>query len=48
MKALVLNALGGGFDYENVDIAPPIGREVLVDVRASGGCTVKCVTGYLQ
>ena len=38
MKALVLNALGGGFDYENVDIAPPIGREVLVDVRASGLC----------
>jgi S-(hydroxymethyl)glutathione dehydrogenase / alcohol dehydrogenase len=33
MKALVLNAVGRGFDFENVDIAPPIGREVLVDVR---------------
>ena len=38
MKALALNALGDGFDYENVDIAPPIGHEVLVDVRASGLC----------
>ena len=38
MKALVLNAVGHGFDVENVDIAPPIGREVLVDVQASGLC----------
>ena len=38
MKALVLNAIGGGFDFEDVDIAGPIGREVLVDVRASGLC----------
>jgi S-(hydroxymethyl)glutathione dehydrogenase / alcohol dehydrogenase len=38
MKALVLNALGQGFDFEDVDIAAPIGREVLVDVRASGLC----------
>jgi S-(hydroxymethyl)glutathione dehydrogenase/alcohol dehydrogenase len=38
VKALVLNALGGGFDFEDVDIAAPIGREVLVDVRASGLC----------
>ena len=38
MKALVVNALGGGFDLEDVDIAAPIGREVLVDVRASGLC----------
>jgi S-(hydroxymethyl)glutathione dehydrogenase/alcohol dehydrogenase len=38
MKALVLNAVGGEFDFENVDIAAPIGREVLVDVRASGLC----------
>jgi S-(hydroxymethyl)glutathione dehydrogenase/alcohol dehydrogenase len=38
MKALVLNAVGRGFDFENVDIAQPIGREVLVDVRASGLC----------
>jgi len=38
MKALVLNALGRGFDFEDVDIAVPIGREVLVEVRASGLC----------
>ena len=38
MKALVLNALGRGFDFEDVDIAAPIGREVLVDVQASGLC----------
>jgi S-(hydroxymethyl)glutathione dehydrogenase/alcohol dehydrogenase len=38
MKALVLNAIGGGFDFEDVDIAAPRGREVLIDVRASGLC----------
>jgi NADPH:quinone reductase-like Zn-dependent oxidoreductase len=38
MKALVLNVLGRGFDFEDVDIAAPIGREVLVEVRASGLC----------
>jgi S-(hydroxymethyl)glutathione dehydrogenase/alcohol dehydrogenase len=38
MKALVLNALGRGFDFENVDISAPIGREVLIDVKASGLC----------
>jgi len=27
MKALVLNALGRGFDFEDVDIAAPTGRE---------------------
>src|SRR5580692_454731 len=38
MKALVLNAVGREFDFEDVDIAAPIGREVLVDVQASGLC----------
>src|SRR5258707_5217536 len=38
MKALVLNALGRGFDFEDVQIATPIGREVLVNVEASGLC----------
>jgi len=38
MKALVVNALGRGFDVEDVEIAPPKGREVLVDVQASGLC----------
>jgi Zn-dependent alcohol dehydrogenase len=34
MKALVLNAIGRGFELEDVDIAQPIGREVLVNVKA--------------
>jgi S-(hydroxymethyl)glutathione dehydrogenase / alcohol dehydrogenase len=38
VKALVVNALGRGFDLEEVEIAAPIGREVLVDVKASGLC----------
>jgi Zn-dependent alcohol dehydrogenase len=38
MKALVLNAIGRGFDFEDVDIAAPFGREVLIEVRASGLC----------
>ena len=38
MKALVLNTLGRGFDFEDVDIAMPVGREVLVEVKASGLC----------
>jgi S-(hydroxymethyl)glutathione dehydrogenase/alcohol dehydrogenase len=38
MKALVLNAVGRGFDFEEVQIATPIGHEVLVDVKASGLC----------
>jgi S-(hydroxymethyl)glutathione dehydrogenase / alcohol dehydrogenase len=38
MKALVLNGVGRGFEFEDVDIAAPIGREVLVEVRASGLC----------
>jgi S-(hydroxymethyl)glutathione dehydrogenase / alcohol dehydrogenase len=38
VKALVVNALGRGFDFEDVDIAMPVGREVLVDVKASGLC----------
>jgi S-(hydroxymethyl)glutathione dehydrogenase/alcohol dehydrogenase len=38
MKALVVNELGGGFDLDDVQIAAPMGREVLVDVQASGLC----------
>ena len=38
MKALVLNAVGNGFDFEEVQIATPIEREVLIDVQASGLC----------
>ena len=36
MKALVVNALVRGFDFEDIQIATPTGREVLVDVQASG------------
>jgi acyl-CoA reductase-like NAD-dependent aldehyde dehydrogenase len=28
MKALVLNAVGSGFDLEDVDIAAPIGKDL--------------------
>ena len=38
MKALVVNALGAGFDLDDVQVAAPMGREVLVDVQASGLC----------
>jgi S-(hydroxymethyl)glutathione dehydrogenase/alcohol dehydrogenase len=38
VNALVVNALGRGFGLEDVDIAAPIGREVLVEVQASGLC----------
>ena len=38
MKALVVNEVGGGFDLEDIDIAGPIGREVLIEVQASGLC----------
>jgi len=38
MKALVLNAIGRRFELEEVNIALPIGREVLVRVQASGLC----------
>jgi S-(hydroxymethyl)glutathione dehydrogenase / alcohol dehydrogenase len=38
MKALVLNSVGRGFDFEDVEIATPMGREVLVNVQASGLC----------
>src|SRR5580698_3836696 len=38
MKALVVNGLGRSFDLEDVDVASPIGREVLLEVRASGLC----------
>src|ERR1700730_5018357 len=45
MKALVLNALGHGFDLEDVEIALPRGREVLVDVQASGLCHTDLLLG---
>ncbi len=38
MKGLVVNALGRGFDLEDIDIAVPMGREVLIDVQASALC----------
>lgn len=38
MKASVTTGVGQGFTLTEVDIADPIGREVLVDVKASGLC----------
>lgn len=38
MKASVTKGLGQGFVVEEVDIAAPIGREVRVEVKASGLC----------
>ncbi len=38
MKAAVLNAINGRFDIETVQIGSPIGREVLVEIKASGLC----------
>jgi S-(hydroxymethyl)glutathione dehydrogenase / alcohol dehydrogenase len=38
MKAIVLNGVGHGFNFEEVNIALPVGREVLVHVDASGLC----------
>ncbi|MFG2594146.1 zinc-binding dehydrogenase [Streptomyces sp. NPDC048438] len=38
MRAAVVDALGSGFALQDVDIAEPTGREVLVEVRASGLC----------
>jgi len=38
MKGLVVNAPGRGFEYEDIDIAAQQGREVLIEVQASGLC----------
>lgn len=38
MKAMVVHELGQGFHLEDVTIDNPMGREVLVEVRASGLC----------
>ena len=45
MKALVVNALSRKFDFEVVQIAAPIGREVLVNVQASGLCHTDLLFG---
>ncbi|CAN5183834.1 Zn-dependent alcohol dehydrogenase [soil metagenome] len=38
MKAVIVKEFGKGFSTEEVQIAAPIGQEVLVDVKASGLC----------
>ncbi|MGW3678954.1 zinc-binding dehydrogenase [Streptomyces prasinus] len=38
MKAAVVDTPGGGFTVQDIDIAEPAGREVLVEVRAAGLC----------
>ncbi|WP_104081000.1 alcohol dehydrogenase catalytic domain-containing protein [Cryobacterium sp. Y11] len=38
MKAAVSTGVGQGFKIHDVELADPIGREVLVDVKVSGFC----------
>jgi S-(hydroxymethyl)glutathione dehydrogenase/alcohol dehydrogenase len=38
MKATLVREIGAGFVTEDVDLAEPLGREVVVDVKASGLC----------
>jgi S-(hydroxymethyl)glutathione dehydrogenase/alcohol dehydrogenase len=38
MKATLVREIGAGFVSADIDIADPVGREVLVDVKASGLC----------
>ncbi|MGW4340022.1 zinc-binding dehydrogenase [Rhodococcus koreensis] len=38
MKASIVEELGRGFEVRDIEIAAPLGREVLVDVKASGLC----------
>lgn len=38
MKAAILNGIGFPFEVENIEISSPIGREVLIEVRAAGLC----------
>lgn len=38
MKASIVRTFGAGFELADVEVAQPIGREVLVDVKASGLC----------
>lgn len=38
MKAAVVDAVGAGFLIAEVELAQPLGREVLIDIRASGLC----------
>ena len=38
MKAAVTKGLGQGFVVEDVELAAPLGREVRVEVKASGLC----------
>ena len=38
MKAAVVDAAGAGFTIAEVELARPVGRETLIDVRASGLC----------
>jgi len=38
MKAAILNSFDGQFDIEDIEIGSPVGREVLVEVKACGLC----------
>lgn len=38
MKASVVSSVGGGFQVHDIELDQPTGREVLIEVRASGLC----------
>ncbi|MCX4092377.1 zinc-binding dehydrogenase [Nocardia sp. alder85J] len=38
MKAMIVNAIGAGFAPAEVQLADPVGREVVVGIKASGLC----------
>ena len=38
VRAAIINAVGRGFEIADIEIAAPIRREVLVNVKASGLC----------
>lgn len=48
MKAALLRRVGGGFEPSDVTIDRPRGREVLVDVRASGLCHTDLTMSSLE
>jgi Zn-dependent alcohol dehydrogenase len=48
MKAAVVDAIGAGFKIAEVELARPLGSEVLMDVRASGLCHTDHPSRYHQ
>lgn len=48
MKATLVREIGAGFVRADIDIAHPIGREVLVDVKASGLCHTDLTMSHFE